>query len=108
MYESCGLKAKFRISKIFFLDEARCYCQNDEAENFFDESFEKLRNLDFSGLHYKKEAFDQMCEELEIPPKLAAYCKDNFVKDPALSPEECFKNGVRLAKEFYRIEQKQH
>ena len=49
-----------------------------------------------------------MCEKLEIPPELEAFFKDNFVDDPALSLEEHFKNGVRLAKEFYRIEQKAH
>ena len=63
--------------------------------------FEKLRSQDLYDL-------DSICEKLEMNPELAAFFKDNFVYDPALSPEEHFKNGVRLGKEFYHIEQKQH
>ena len=50
----------------------------------------------------KKKAVDQICEKLEMPLELAAFFKDNFVNDPALSPEEHFKNGLRLGKEFFR------
>ena len=44
-----------------------------------------------------------MCEKLEMPPELAAYFKDNFVDDPALTNEEHFRNGMRLGKEFFHI-----
>ena len=44
----------------------------------------------------------------ETSPAPRAYIDDNFVVDPALSHEENFKNGVRLLKEFHRIEQKAH
>ena len=105
--------------KKIFLDEARRYCQNNEAEKVFDEMFEKVldemcemfekaRSLDFSELHDEKEAIDKMSEKLEMLPGLKAFFKDNIVIDPGLSPEEHFKNGLRLAKEFYRIEQKAH
>ena len=93
--------------KKIFLDEMCCYSQNNEAEKVFDETFEKARNLDFSEVHDQKEAIDQMCEKLEMPPELAAYFKDNFVNDPALTNEEHFRNGILLGKEFFRIEQKQ-
>ena len=64
--------------KKIFLDEMGCYSRNNEAEKAFDESFEKVRNLDFSEVHDEKEAIDQFCEKFEIRPELAAYFKDNF------------------------------
>ena len=73
--------------KKIFLDELGCYFQNNEAEKVFDETFEKARNLDFSEVHDEK---------LETRPELAAYLKDIFVDDPALTNEENFRNLVRL------------
>ena len=67
-----------------------------EVEKIIDKLFEKAINMDSSEIHD------------ETPPVLRAYLDDNFVVDPALSREENFKNGVRLLKEFHRIEQKEH
>ena len=55
-----------------------------------------------------EKAFDEESEKLEMPPEIVAFLKDNFVNDQVLSHEENFKTGIRLAKEFCRIEQKQH
>ena len=85
-----------------FLDEVRCYSQNNEGEKLFDEMLEKVRNLDFSEIHNEKEAIFQIFEKFEMPLEHAAFLKDNFVNDPALLPEEHCKNGLRLCKEFCR------
>ena len=52
-----------------------------KQQSIFDEILEKLRSIDFSELHDEKEAFDQICEKLEISPELVAFLKDNFVID---------------------------
>ena len=91
---------EFENFKKIFLEEVGCSSLNKEEEKEFYEKFETGRNLDLSEVHDEKEAIDQICEKLEIPLELAALLKENFVYDPALSPEEHFKNGVRLGKEF--------
>ena len=90
--------------KNIFLDETLCYDQN-EAEKVLDESFERVRNLDFSKFQDKEEVIDKVFETLEMPTEFVAFFKDNLVKDtlvndPGLSPEECFRNGVHIGKEF--------
>ena len=50
----------------------------------------------------------RICEELEIPPEMLAFFKDNIVFDPALSFEEHFRNGIRMGQEFCCIEKKKH
>ena len=95
-------ESKFENLKKTFLEEVGCSSLNKEEEKEFYEMFETARNLDFSEIHDKKELIDQICEKLEMPLELAAFFKDNFVNDPALSPEEHFKNGLRLGKEFCR------
>ena len=89
-------------------DELPGYFQNNRAEEAFDEMLEKARNLNSSELLDEKEAIDEFCEKLEAPPKLATYLKDKINLDPCLTNEEHFRNGVRLGKELYRIEQMQH
>ena len=94
--------------KNIFLDETLCYGHQDEAEEVFDESFEKVRNLDFSEFQDKEEAIDKLFETLETPAEFVAFFKDNLVNDNGTSPEECFRNGVCFGKEFLHIEEKQH
>ena len=94
-------ESEIQNCKKIFVDELGCYSQKDKAEKMLDELFEKVRSQDFYDL-------DSICEKLEMEPELAAFFKDNFVHDPALSFEEHFKNGVRIGKEFYRIEEKKH
>ena len=91
--------------KTIFLDETLCYGHQDEAEKVFDESFEKVRNLDFQD---KEELIDKLFETLETPAELVAFLKDNVVNDNGASPEESFRNGVRMGKEFFLIEEEQH
>ena len=86
--------------KTIFLGEFRHYSQNDKAEKVFDEQFEKIRSLDFSELH----DVDSIFEKFEMSPELASFFTDNLAVDPTLSTEEHFRIGVRLGKEFYRIE----
>ena len=100
-------ESEIQIFKKIFLDEMCCYSQNNKAEKEFDKMFEKLRNLDFSELH-DEEVIDKIFEKFEIPPEPTAFFKDNFVVDPALSPEEHFKIGMRLCEEFFRIKQRVH
>ena len=94
-------ESEIKNFKKIFLDETHCYSGNNKAEKAFDESFGEMKNLDFSELHDEKEVIDKMFEVLEMPPKLAAYFKDNFVNDPALSLEEHFKKGLRLGEENF-------
>ena len=95
-----------------FLDELGCY---NEAEKVFDEMAEKAKNLYFSvmalispEMQDFSEASALIWEKLEIPPEMLAFFKDNFDFDPALLPEEHFKNGLRIGQEFFLIEKKQH
>ena len=70
-----------------FLDEMNIKADDEnfiEVEKIIDKEFEKARNMDFS----------------EDPPELLAYIDEYFVWAPSLSPEENFRNGVRLLKEF--------
>ena len=89
--------------KSIFLDETRCYDRN-EAEKVFDESFERVRNLDFQD---KESVIDKLCETLETPAEFVAFLKANVVNDNGASPEESFRNGLRVGKEFLRIKQQQ-
>ena len=91
--------------KNIFLDETSGYGHQDEAEKFFDESFEKVRNLDFQD---KEEAIDKLFEILETPAEVVAFFKRNIANYNCTSPEESIRNGVRIGKEFHRIEQKAH
>ena len=102
-------ESEIQNCKKIFLDETHCYGQNDEAEKVFDEMIEKSRNFDFSEFQDKEEAIYKLFETLEIPAEFAAFLKDNFVNDPALSSEEHFKKGLLLSKELlYCIKQKAH
>ena len=65
---------------------------------------EKVKSKEFSEL----DDLDSICEYLGMCPEMKAFFKDNFVDDPALSPKEHFKNGMRLGQEFFRIKEKQH
>ena len=95
--------------KKIFLDEVSCYGHDNEAEKAFDETFERVRNLDFSEFQDKEEAIDKLFETLETPAEFVAFFKDSLVNNKFdTSLEECFKNGVRVGKEFFRIEEKQH
>ena len=89
------------------LDEMHGLCQIDEAKEAFHEVFGLLRNYDVSELH-DEEVIGQICEKLEVSPELLAYLDDNLVNDPPPSPEEYFRKCVRVCKEFFRIEKKQH
>ena len=89
--------------KSIFLDETRCYGHQDVAEKVFDESFEKMMNLDF-----QEKAIDKLFETLETPAEVVAFLKCNLANDNGASPEESFRNGVRIGKEFFHIEEKQH
>ena len=91
--------------KNIFLDETRCYGHQDVAEKVFDESFEKVRNLDFQD---KEEAIDKLFEILETPAEVVAFLKRHLANDNGASPKESFRNGVRIGKEFFHIEKKQH
>ena len=94
--------------KNIFLDETLCYGHQDEAEKVFDESFEKVRNLDFQD---KEELIDKLFETLETPAEFVAFFKGKLAKYNLVngaSPEECFRNGVLIGKEFFLIEEKQH
>ena len=88
--------------KKIFLDEICCTSGKAEAEKIFDEKFEKTRSIN------QHDDLDSICEKLEMKPELKAYFKDNFVFDPTLPHEEHFKIGMRLGKEFFHIEEKQH
>ena len=92
---------EFENLKKIFLEEVGCSSLNKGEEKEFYEKFETGRNLDLSEVHDEKEAIDQICEKLEIPLELAAFFKDNFVNDPALSPEEHLKIECVLAKSFF-------
>ena len=69
---------------------------NFKPEELIDVFLEEMKNTDYSEIR-----------DL-TPPELVSYFDDNFVKDPALSSEENLRNGFRLLKEFWHIEQKQH
>ena len=59
--------------KKIFLDETHCYGHQDVAEKVFDETYEKVRNLDFSEFQNKEEAIGKMLETLEMPAEFAEY-----------------------------------
>ena len=96
------------IFKKVFLDEVAnmnlcemppllaCMLLAFKPEELIDGFFEGMKNTDSSEI-----------SDL-TPPELVSYLDDNFVNDPALSSEENLRNGFRLLKEFWRIEQKQH
>ena len=90
-------KSEIQNFKNILLDETRGYCHQDEAEKVFDESFEKVRNLDFQD---KEEAIDKLFEILETPAEVVAFFKRNLPND-STSPEESFRNGVHIGKEFF-------
>ena len=97
--------------KNIFLDETRCYGHQDVAEKVFDETFERMGNLDFPKFQLKEEVIDKLFETLEMPTEFVAFFKDIRVKDIRVkdndaSPEESFRNGVRMGKEFFHIEEK--
>ena len=94
-------ESEIQNCKKIFVDEIGCYSQKDKAEKMLDEMFEKVRSQGFYD-------FGSICEKLEMSPELTAFFKDNFVYDPSLSHEEHFKIGVRIGKEFFHIEEKQH
>ena len=74
----------------------------------FKETLESVRNLNFSKFQ-TKEAIDKLIETLEMHTKFVAFFKDSLVNNKFdTSPEECFRNGVRVGKEFFRIKEKQH
>ena len=91
--------------KNILIDETRGYCHQDEAKKVFDEMFEKVRNLDFQD---KEEAIDKLFEILEAPAEVVAFFKRNLPNDKSTSPEESFRKGVRIGKEFFHVEEKQH
>ena len=86
--------------KTIFLDEMSCY---DQAEKVFDEWFEKLGKIVFSG---NEELIRKLFETIKMPDEFLQFLEDSL--DNGASPEECFKNAVRFGKEFYRIEEKAH
>ena len=74
--------------KKIFLDETRCYGHQDVAKKVFDESFGRVRNIDFSQFQDKEEVFVKVAEALEILAEGVAFLKDNL--DNGASPEESF------------------
>ena len=106
------------------LEELGC---NDNVEKAFEKALEKTKIPAFS-LNQKllppfplelgkfecpemqdfSEESARICEELEIPPEMLAFFKDNIVFDLALSFEEHFRNGIRMGQEFCCIEKKKH
>ena len=99
-------ESEIQNCKKIFLEEVGC---NDKAEKVFDETFERVRNLDFSEFHDREDMIDKMSEILEMPAKNKAFFKDNIDNNKVdTSPEEFFRDGVRLGKEFLRIKETQH
>ena len=91
--------------KNIFLDETRGYGHQDEAEKRFDETFEKVRNLDFQD---KEKAIHKLSEILETPAEVVAFLNRNLDNVNGTSPEDFFRNVMRLGREFWRIEEKLH
>ena len=50
------------LKKVVFEELGRFF-QNNKTKKACDQAFEKGKNLDFSGFHNDKEAFDHICEK---------------------------------------------
>ena len=87
--------------KNILIDETRGYAPPDVVEKVFEqtfETFEKVRNLGFQD----KEACDKLLEIIETPAEVVEFLKRHPAIDKGASPEESFRNGVRIGKAALR------
>ena len=81
--------------KNIFLEEMSCYDQ-DLAEKVFDEWFEKVSKIAFSGI----EGFVELIKAVKMPAEFVQYLLDSLDNDNGVSPEERGRNALRFAKEL--------
>ena len=75
----------------------------NEAEKAFLETMKKMEEVN------QYEGIDECLGKIGIEPEKKNFFKDKLsALDPTLNFEEAFRKGIHIAKEFYRIEQKQN
>ena len=75
----------------------------NEAEKAFLETMKKMEEVN------QYEGIDECLGKIGIEPEKKNFFKDKLsALDPNLDFEKAFRKGIHIAKEFYRIEQKQN
>ena len=82
-------------------------CDKNEAEKAFLETMKKMEEVNQYLSFY--ECIDECLGKIGIEPEKKNFFKDKLsALDPNLNFEKAFRKGIHIAKEFYRIEQKQN
>ena len=91
-----GTESEIQNFKKILIDETRGYALPDVVEKVFDETFEMFEKVRNHGFQDKEEAVDKFLEML-APAEVVEFLK-RHPADKGASPEESFRNGVRIGK----------